>query len=336
MLVAGRLQDRYGPRPVAFASGIVMALGYSVAARSGGAFPLLLLGNGVVCGVGIGLGYVCPLATCVKWFPRIKGLITGIAVAGFGGGAILLSQIAGLLFDRGYGVLDVFQWVGVAYGAAIALAALFLFLPPRRQTETQTLEKPPLRLFRDARYWALAAGMFGSTFGGLLVVGNLKPIGLSFGIAEGAATTAIAAFAVGNVVGRIAWGRIHDRFARPAVLTSILFLGATVLVLLVSGFAGPAFLAASILVGSGFGACFVVYAAQVAEDFGSDRVGVVYPWVFFPYGFAAIIGPFAGGLLFDWTGSYVPALVLSAVTATIAAGAFTLLSRKGARASDSA
>jgi len=95
MIFAGRWQDRVGPRLVALTGGLVLAAGYAIAGIAGPSFPAVLLSIGVIGGAGIGMGYVCPIAACVKWFPDLKGIITGLAVAGFGGGAFLFIKLAG-------------------------------------------------------------------------------------------------------------------------------------------------------------------------------------------------------------------------------------------------
>src|SRR5262249_35816140 len=95
MIFAGRWQDRVGPRMVALSGGLVLAAGYAIAGLAGTSFPAVLLSIGVLEGAGIGLGYVCPIAACVKWFPDLRGMITGLAVAGFGGGAFLFIRLAG-------------------------------------------------------------------------------------------------------------------------------------------------------------------------------------------------------------------------------------------------
>ena len=95
MIFAGRWQDRVGPRRVAMTGGWVLAAGYALAALAGPSFPVVWLAIGVLGGAGIGLAYVCPVAACVKWFPDLRGLITGLAVAGFGGGAFLFIKLAG-------------------------------------------------------------------------------------------------------------------------------------------------------------------------------------------------------------------------------------------------
>lgn len=87
--VAGRWQARSGPRVVTLVGGLVLGLGYLVAGFSGTSFWGILLGIGALGGAGIGLAYVCPIAALVKWFPDRKGAITGLAVAGFGFGALI-------------------------------------------------------------------------------------------------------------------------------------------------------------------------------------------------------------------------------------------------------
>ena len=95
MILAGRLQDKYGPRIIAIIGGLVLGAGYITASFTGTSFPLMLVFIGIVGGAGIGMGYVCPIAACVKWFPDLKGLITGLAVAGFGAGAFIFVKLAG-------------------------------------------------------------------------------------------------------------------------------------------------------------------------------------------------------------------------------------------------
>ncbi|MHC5156745.1 MAG: MFS transporter, partial [Planctomycetota bacterium] len=95
MILAGRLQDKYGPRIIAIIGGLMLGAGYIIASFTGTSFVLMLLFVGVLGGAGIGMGYVCPIAACVKWFPDLKGLITGLAVAGFGAGAFIFVKLAG-------------------------------------------------------------------------------------------------------------------------------------------------------------------------------------------------------------------------------------------------
>jgi OFA family oxalate/formate antiporter-like MFS transporter len=309
MVFAGRLLNRIGPRWVAAAGGVAFGAGYGIASRSGGGFGLLLLGIGVIAGIGTGFCYVCPLTMCVKWFPRRKGLVTGVAVAGFGGGAVVLSYLSELFFEMDMGVLEIFESVGLLYGAVILLAALTLRLPQGEATS-----RPPIEfgvLTRDRHFWGLALGMFSGTFAGLLVIGNLKPMILSAGIESEIATAAISGFAVGNAFGRISWGWVADRIGARAIPLSLSVLAGMVLLLWVFMDSASGAVALSVLLGVGFGACFIVYAAQTASHYGTDHLGAIYPLIFLAYGLAGLVGPGVGGWIKDQTESYAGGLMLS-------------------------
>ena len=314
MLVSGPLQEARGPRPVAALGGLVFGAGYVTASLSGGAFPLLLLGVGVLTGAGIGLAYVCPLATCIKWFPERKGLITGIAVAGFGSGAILLSNLVEFLLGRGVGILSIFRIVGIGFGALVVAGAMFLHTPPGGAGTAVHSRTGNLPLLRQRGFLALTAGMFAGTFGGLLVVGNLKPMALAAGLAGNAAAWSVSVFAVANAVGRIFWGLVHDRIGRAAIpfKLGLLALGALGFCL---AHGSLMVMASTVAVGAAFGGCFVLYAAEVAAIYGPGRVGTVYPKVFLIYGASGLLAPAMGGRLFDLFGTYAGANALSVFVA---------------------
>jgi len=309
MVVAGRLLNRIGPRWIAAIGGLAFGGGYWIASRSGGHFGLLLLGVGVVTGIGTGFCYVCPLTMCAKWFPERKGLVTGIAVAGFGGGAVLLSQLIELFFSRGMGVLEVFGSIGILYGIVIVIAALTFRMPGRTATEGPSIEFGILT--RDHYFWGLALAMFAGTFAGLLIIGNLKPLVLSAGLTSSTATIAISAFAIGNAFGRISWGWITDKLGTTVIPVSLAFLALMVLLTWLFISSAPGAIILSAMLGAGFGACFVVYAAQTASHYGADHLAAVYPLVFLTYGLSGLIGPWMGGWIYDHTQDYSDALALS-------------------------
>lgn len=309
MVVAGRLLNHIGPRWVAVAGGLLFGGGYWIASQSNGHFGLLLLGIGIVTGGGTGFCYVCPLTMCVKWFPDRKGLVTGIAVAGFGGGAILLSYLGEHFFIQGMGVLSIFERIGLLYGVTIVIAALFLRMPAG-----EAATRPPIEfgvLTRDRHFWGLALGMFAGTFAGLLVIGNLKPMILSAGVASSIATIAISSFAAGNALGRISWGWGVDKLGPKAIPVSLAFLAFMVMLSWFSMHTSAGAIVSSALLGLGFGACFVVYAAQTASHYGTDHLAAIYPLVFLAYGISGLAGPWIGGLIYDHTGSYSGGLLLS-------------------------
>lgn len=307
---AGRLLNYRGPRLVAIIGGLLFGTGYLIASRSGSSFAVLLTGISLVAGVGIGFGYVCPLTTCVRWFPKHKGLVTGISVAGFGGGAAFLAALTEVFFARGWDILTVFQWVGISYGVVILVSASVLRFPESGEQKRSRLQPATGILLRDPFFWALATGMFSGTFAGLLIIGNLKPLALSRGIAITPAVMAISTLALGNAAGRITWGWVADRLGKQTIPVALGFLALTLCVLLPATTAAE-FILASALIGFGFGACFVVYVTQVASRYGVDQVGSIYPWVFLSYGVSGIAGPFIGGRLYDISNSYIPSIGVS-------------------------
>jgi len=318
---AGRLLGVLGARILASIGVCLFATGYLVASLSQGHFPLLLLGIGIIAGVGIGTAYVCPLSVCMQWFPKHRGLVTGLAVAGFGGGAVLLSSAAKhLLHADTRNVLQVFQLIGIGYGA-VALIAALLLCAPGSKTATSYAGKQQLAGsdgVLSLPFLLLCIGMFAGTFAGLLIAGNLTPLIEAAGFPGRIATLAISVFAFGNASGRIAWGHIHDRLNSHA--TILLSLGLLAIALLPLLFVMPTviMLVAIWCCGCGFGACFVVYAMAVVQKFGIERFPCLYPVCFLGYGLAGLIAPGLGGSIADATGSYTAALTLSLVVVVAA------------------
>ena len=134
MVFGGILQHKYGPHRIATLGGLLFLAGYLTGSSSGGSFPLLFIGFGVLAGAGIGFGYVCPLATGIKWFPTHKGLITGLTVAGFGLGSVFFAKVGHHFLDTGVPVLLVLQRIGWVVGISVILGALLLFVPNNVET----------------------------------------------------------------------------------------------------------------------------------------------------------------------------------------------------------
>ena len=326
MIPAGRIEKKRGPRITAIIGAILFMAGYLIASFSYGHVSLLLIGVGIFSGAGIAFGYVTSLATPIKWFPEYKGLITGISVAGFGGGAIILSRLVEAMLADGMPVLQIFRIIGISYGIVVFLSALLFAVPESTRSaevkKTQTIGE----LITDSKVWALFLAMFAGTFAGLLVIGNLKPIGLNFGVSEVYATTAISFLAIGNMVGRVLWGYVSDKLGgRRSVLLALVLLTLFTILILPGSQSNITFLFIPFLVGLGFGANFVLFATEVSQLYGVDKLGTIYPYVFLSYGFAGIIGPSAGGWLFDVTHSYTIPIILSAIICAAGALIFRVM-----------
>lgn len=307
MNVAGRVLTNKGPRFTASVGAVLFMCGYFSASFSNGNFWGLLLGLGVIAGTGIGFGYVCPLSVGMKWFPKKKGLVTGVAVAGFGGGAVILSSVAQYFLLEGMDILEFFRWFASLAGIILLFSASFLSDPtprkklPKPQSSEEVFTVP---------FAIITLGIFSGTFGGLLIVGNLTSFVLEAGFSKSMAVTAVGIFSIGNAVGRIAWGQIFDYFNYKSIPLSLTCFAIfsfcllsplpTWLLLLVIG-----------LLGFCFGSNFVVYASAVSNIFGPESFPRLYPVCFLAYGLAGSVGPGIGGYLADYTGSYRLAIIIS-------------------------
>jgi OFA family oxalate/formate antiporter-like MFS transporter len=185
--VGGLWMRKSGPRRVAIVAGIFYGAGVFLASFSGGHLYWLYFSYGFLGGIGLGLGYIVPVATLVKWFPDKRGMITGIAVAGFGAGALITAPIATRLIAS-VGVLKTFAVLGIAYFIAVTVAALFIKDPPQgfapagwKPTAAQTKQ----RTDRDYtlgealgkwQWYALWAMLFLNTSAGISIISQAAPM----------------------------------------------------------------------------------------------------------------------------------------------------------------
>lgn len=300
MLFTGPLLESRGPKLTAGIGALLYMSGYFLASYSNGSFPILLLTIGVLSGAGIAFGYVCPLSVSMKWFPEQKGLVTGLAVGGFGAGAIIFSSLIEYYKLSGISIEVFFRGYAFLAGILLLVTALLLDVPSRKIV---THREPIGRLWFSKSMRINLLGMFSGTFAGLLVIGNLAPFVISKGVSEYWAVVMVMVFSVGNSIGRVLWGHVFDRLGRVCIPLSLWLFAIVGIVILLPL---PLFLllVAILLLGIAFGANFVLYAGSISQVFGVVNFSRLYPICFLAYGIAGIIAPGVGGWIVDMTGSY--------------------------------
>jgi MFS family permease len=334
-MMAGKWQARSGPRIVSMTGGIVLALGYIVGGLSGSNFWGIFLGLGVLAGTGIGLAYVCPIAALVKWFPDKKGAITGLAVAGFGFGALIWIKLTqGFIFGpvklsgdwtglygMGWTVNQVWMLYGIVFAALICLASLVLVNPPEGWTpkgwtppsvasnSSGGVEYAPREMVRTKQYLGLFLTFLFGSVAGLMVIGLIERFGndkLTLAGYSPAEATIIAGTAMGlfyalfNGLGRILWGWFSDFLGRKKTLALMSALQGVMMIALfwIGGSEWGLYIAAAII-GFNYGGYFALLPAATADLFGNKSVGTNYPLVFLAYGLGGIVGPQLGGFMKD-------------------------------------
>ncbi len=347
MVIAGRLLPKWGPRKLAVSGGIVLGLGYLLAGIFGGNnFWAIFIFIGIVGGSGIGLAYVVPIAVGMRWFPDKKGLITGLAVAGFGFGAMLWVKLAGTWGNLivNLGLNTTFTIYGIVFFATIMIGGIWMVLPlegykpegwnppedlkDSKGKSAKVVDLVSSRMLKTPQYYMiLLTFTFGSS-AGLMSIGLMKlfPMqaltdsGLSQAAASGIAGTAMAVFfSLANGFGRIAWGAISDKLGRR---NSIIVMMATqgIMVIIFQWMAGtPALLyLGATLIGFNFGGNFALFPTITADTFGAKFIGQNYGWVFLAYGIGGIFGPILGGKLGD-VGNFPLAFTICGILCLVAA-----------------
>lgn len=310
-IITGRLVYRIGPRSMSLISAVLFALAFGGASLTGSSYPGLLITLGPVLGLAIAFGYVCPLSTAVGWFPHHKGMVTGLAVMGFGGGAFLSTSLSKALASNGYTISDIFRFIAIIGSLTIGFAALFLQRAPQENHSNSSKTSDPVPrilshqkpFYRTTIFWALAGAMFLATIGGLIVIGVALNMANDYQLHTYSALT-IGLLTLGNAGGRLLWGIIMDKLASRTLLVSFAVMICGFICLALGENQPLLFLTGIFVTGLQFGASLVIFATYTERYYGPGAIGRVYPWIFACYGVAALTGPWAGGIAHDLSGSY--------------------------------
>jgi OFA family oxalate/formate antiporter-like MFS transporter len=318
---AGNMLPKMGPRKLALIGSFLFSSGYLIAglALHLEFIPLFYLGYGVIGGVGIGLGYVTPVATIAKWFPDRKGLATGIVVMGFGVGAFLLSKgLAPFLIVGTTGALPlVFFWMGIIFACILIPCSLLLSDPPApaspgagNRTSLRDAEPQSARTYLGTTqfvimwtvfFFNIAAGISVISFQSELLqeVWGLADPSIEPTTLAAYGATLIAVSSLCNGVGRLFWGLLSDRLGRAAVFRILLASQMVVFGVLMTETNPWIFSILVCYVLLCFGGGFATMPSFVLDVFGTRKMSTIYGVILTAWAAAGIFGPLYMGYLKD-------------------------------------
>jgi OFA family oxalate/formate antiporter-like MFS transporter len=322
-LGAGFWLRRVSPRVVGITGGILYGMGVYLSSFAG-SLPVLYLTYGLIAGIGLGFGYIAPVVTLPRWFPERPGLAYGIAVCGFGAGSAINVPIITSLMPLTGGPLPTFGILGVAYAVLVGGAASFMKDPPEdrepqgRENATRAAAPPAWGLRGALKTWqwyALWAMFFLNTTAGLAIISDAKAMAASIGGGTAALASAfVVIVAAADSTGRLLWPTLSDGIGQNNVFVAMFLLQAVLFLLLPLLGAGSfaMFSVLSFVVLTCYGGGYGTMPAFVDAYYGSRDLGTIYASLITATGAAGFGAPFLLAHSADATGSYGPALYVTA------------------------
>lgn len=303
MIVAGRCQDRFGPRLTAFLGGLLVGLGFLVASRTTD-YWAWVVGFGVLAGMGIGFGYSSATPPALKWFPPARtGLIAGLVVAGFGLASVYIAPLSDYLLRTG-GLSRAMSFYALAFVVVVCCLSLLLQNPPAGYVAggapalqpgaapKSGLSATPGEMLRSPTFYLLWVIYFIGAGAGLMVISSLS--GMAKRSMGELAFVAVAVLAVGNAAGRILAGILSDKIGRRWTLLLVLLIQAVLMFVAIPVTAAKDLTAVVVvlvaaLIGANYGANLSLFPSFTKDLWGLKSFGVNYGIVFTAWG----VGGFA-------------------------------------------
>ncbi len=316
--VFGAWLDRVGPRKAMFASAVCFSFGFflgSVGIRTH-QFWLLLLGYGVLGGIGLGLGYISPVSTLIKWFPDRPGLATGMAIMGFGGGAMIAAPLSVKLMEHYHaanhlspGVTETFITLGVIYLIYMMFGVFTVrvpapgwvpagWVPSAHAKKLVTSNNVSVdRAWKTPQFWLLWVMLTANVTAGIAVIESASP--MSQDMFPGRVTAVVAGgfvglLSIGNMGGRFLWSTFSDYIGRKATYLVFFTLGPALYVLIPASQrlkSLPLFVFCCFVILSMYGGSFATMPAYLRDLFGTRQVGAIHGRILTAWSVAGLIGP---------------------------------------------
>src|ERR671918_1348885 len=323
--VFGTWVDRNGPRAAMFTSAVFWVTGFLVGSLGIATEQLwlLYLGYGVLGGIGLGIGYISPVSTLIKWFPDRPGLATGLAIMGFGGGALIASPLTDKLLESYASnpvdaIVPSFLTLGAVYLVSMMIGAFVVRLPaegwqpegwtPPTEEETSDLQTTAdvsaSSSIRTLQFWLLWTVLFCNVTAGIGVLEQASPMIQDYfsGITPAAAAGFVGLLSLANMAGRIGWSSTSDYIGRKP--TYIMFLGVgAVLYFVLAAFGASSlvlFLLVTVVILSFYGGGFATIPAYLKDMFGVAQVGAIHGRLLTAWSAAGVAGPLIINAIADY------------------------------------
>lgn len=322
----GSWVDRNGPRKAMALAATCWSLGFVVSALGvqAGQLWLVYLGYGVLGGIGLGIGYISPVSTLIKWFPDRPGLATGLAIMGFGGGALVASPLSNQLMtfygsadDLQAGVVPTFFTLAVTYAVLMSLGAFVVrvpakdwrpegWTPPTKESTSgmRTVNDVSVNnAFRTRQFWLLWTVLFCNVTAGIGILAQASPMVQDFfAVSAAAAAGFVGLLSLANMTGRILWSSTSDVIGRRN--TYIMYLGVGALLYLgVATLAQSSlvlFVLLAIVILTFYGGGFATIPAYLKDLFGGFQVGAIHGRLLTAWSAAGIAGPYIVSGILDF------------------------------------
>lgn len=325
----GSFVEKYGPRKaglvaaICFGTGIIGS-GFAVGLSS---LPLLYVFYGALGGIGLGIGYIAPVSTLVKWFPDRRGLATGLAIMGFGFAAAISSPIMEVLITS-VGIENTFYILGASYLAIMVLSSLYLEKPPegwmpagyqekldtgKVQRKTDLAELTANEAVKTKRFYYLWAMLFINVTCGIAILSAAKPLAIdSIGMTTVQAAALVGVLGIFNGLGRLGWASISDYIGRPNTYTAFFVIQIALFALLPFTSNALLFQIMLAVVYTCYGGGFASIPAYIADIFGTKQLGAIHGYILTAWAAAGLAGPMFAAYMKDQTGSYEGSLLFFA------------------------
>ncbi|MFZ3587730.1 OFA family MFS transporter [Bacillus sp. DJP31] len=321
----GHFVEKHGPKKAGLlAAGFfgvgIMGSGFAVAI---GSLPLLYITYGVLGGIGLGVGYIAPVSTLVKWFPDRRGLATGLAIMGFGFAAAISSPIMDTLI-KSVGTSTTFYVLGAAYFVIMILSSLYLERPPvdwapagfkEKVQSGKTRIKEDLsqltanEAVKTKRFWYLWVMLFINVTCGIAILSAAKPLAQeSIGLTTAEAAALVGVMGLFNGFGRLGWASISDYIGRPNTYTTFFVLQIGLFFFLPVTSEALLFQVMLAIVYTCYGGGFASIPAYIGDLFGTKQLGAIHGYILTAWAAAGLAGPMFAAWIKDTTGSYAASL----------------------------